>query len=335
MLGVTGQAQYADIIEKVIYNTLLSSVNLKGNRYFYANPVSWDGREVFMDKRGRKSTSRTGQRWETLPCYCCPPSISRTIAQLHGWAYSVSDEEVWVHIYGANKLETELPDGSSVGLSQKTNYPWDGQIEIIVYKAPAKPFGIMLRIPGWAESATVRINGQKIADRVWPGSYRRLRRLWSKGDRIELDLPMPIRLMGAHPAMEDQRNRVTVMRGPVVYCIELPLDKGGAQTYKNGVFIPENIKLQPQFRRDFLGGVVVLKGSALTTEGKKDFVQHTSQIPLPKQTVWPNDELYRKMEVRDLDYQPKSGKIDVTLIPYFAWANRGLSYMDVWIPLAR
>jgi len=335
MLGLTGDAQYADIIEKVIYNTLVASVNPECNRYFYSNPVFWDGREVFVDDKGRKSANRTGQRWETLACYCCPPSVARTLAKLHGWVYSVSDEDVWIHIYGGNKLETELSDGFSIGLSQKTNYPWAGQIQITVDKAPAKPFGIMLRIPGWAEKATVKINGRKIAEQVKPGSYQALRRSWIKGDLIELNLPMPVRLMEAHPAAKSQHNRVAVMRGPVVYCLELPLRQDGAQIYKNGVFLPENIKFQSQFNHDFLGGMVLLKGRALTTEGKKEFVRHTNQVPLPNQAKWRDDVLYRKMTVRNLDYQPKNGTLDITLIPYFAWANRGLSYMEVWIPLAR
>ncbi len=137
MLITTGEARFADVIERVIYNSMLSAVSVDGKSFFYCNPLSWDATEGIDHHRGR--------RWTTeCDCYCCPPSVARTIAQLHNWAYSVSDEGVWVNLYGGNKLETMLPDGSTIGLTQQTDYPWDGQIKIVVDRASEKPISVML-----------------------------------------------------------------------------------------------------------------------------------------------------------------------------------------------
>ena len=139
--------------------------------------------------------------------------------------------------------------------------------------------------------------------------------------------------MEADPRVEDCRNRVAVQRGPIVYCLELPKDQGGEQVWDNGVFLPENVHLTPRFDKDFLGGVTILTGQALTRAGRDRFVQDIASAPPPASGEW-NDRLYRPLTPRDLK-PPANGTVDITLIPYFAWANRGLSWMEVWIPLAR
>ncbi|HUT91319.1 MAG TPA: glycoside hydrolase family 127 protein [Thermoguttaceae bacterium] len=328
MLGLTGEAKYADLMELVLYNSMLSAVAADGKGFFYANPLKWDDRTEGL------SHHHTPVRWATHGCFCCPPQVIRTIAKLHGWAYGASKEGVWVHLYGGNELRTELPHGTAVRLAQETDYPWDGRVRITVHEAPSTELALMLRIPGWAEQASVTVNGGATDVAITPGTYARLRRTWSAGDVIELDLPMPVRLIEAHPDVEDARGKVAVKRGPVVYCAEFPLQENGERIWREGVFLPENVRLAPTYREGFLGGVVVLEGEALTFRGRDRFQKQAAGVPIPDdQRDWA-DRLYRPIEPRHLP-KPGGGTVDITLIPYYAWANRGESYMEVWSPLAR
>jgi len=266
MLQITGEAKYGDLLETVLYNSMLSSVSTDGKNFFYANPLAWDGRI------GWPHQHYTETRWSRLGCYCCPPQVARTIAGLGRWAYSVSSDAVWVHLYSGNKLQTKLPDGSPIALTQQSNYPWDGNVKITITQAPAKPCALKLRIPAWAVRATLTVNGEPVA--ADPGAYTTVQRKWAAGDVVELDLPLAVRIMKAHPAVEDCHNRVAVLRGPVVYCFERPKDQ-------DAISLPENVRLTPRQEN----GITILTGK------------------------------------------------NITLIPYFTWANNGPSFMEVWIPL--
>jgi len=326
MLCITGEAKYADTMEAVLYNSMLSAVGAEGKTFFYCNPLAWDG------QKGRGH--HTGERWTIHGCYCCPPQVARTIAGLGGWAYGLSDDGVWVHLYGGNTLETALPDGSLVALRQETRYPWDGRVRITVTKAPDKEVALRLRIPGWADGATLKVCGQPADEPLRPGTYIALKRLWMTGDTVELDLPMDVRPMEAHPKVKDCQNRVAFLRGPVVYCFECPKDTDAEKVWKNGVYLPENAVFTPRHDKDFLGGMTVLTGQALTKEGKDRFICEVAGAAPPATPADWTDTLYRRFEPRRLP-EAKEGTIAITLIPYFAWANRGVSYMEVWIPLAR
>lgn len=326
MLLLTGEPKYADMMERVAYNCLNAAVDLKGENWFYCNPLSWRG----TPGKGHL----TGLRWHDNDCYCCPPSVARTTAQLRNWMYTTSNDGLWVHLYGGNELSTALADGSSVKLSQQTDYPWDGKVKLTVKEAGEKPFALYLRIPEWTENASLKVNGQAPPDALKPGSYAKIRRQWKAGDVIQLDLPMPIRLMEASPKVRKLRGKVAVMRGPLVYCLELPTSDDGGRVWKDGVFLPENIELIPEHRRGFLGGVTVLKGKALTEKGRMQFINDKPEAAVSKTTSGPDDPLYSPLTPRPLQ-QPAGETIELSLIPYYAWANRGLSFMEVWIPLAR
>jgi hypothetical protein len=180
----------------------------------------------------------------------------------------------------------------------------------------------------------VKVNGKSLAADPKPGGYLAVRRKWTAGDTIELNLPMAIRLMEARPEVKALKNYVSVMRGPIVYCLELPESQGGAKVWRDGVFLPENVKFTVAMRKDFLGGGVVLSGQALTANGRDRFIADTSSAPEPKDRGRWGGLLYRRFEPRGLPIA-SSGRVQVTLIPYYAWANRGASLMEVWIPLAR
>src|SRR5262249_53030707 len=301
MLQITGEAKYADVLELALYNAVLAGVSLDGKRFFYTNtlrqldtmpaPLRW---------------SHTREEW--ISCYCCPPNVARTVAQVSGYAYGRSDRGVWVHLYGRSTLDTTLPDGRRVKLKQETDYPWDGRVKITIESAPAGEASLFLRIPGWANGATLTANGTPAA--VTAGRYAEVRRTWAVGDGAELVLPMRPRLVEAHPLVEEARHQVAVMRGPLVYCLEstdLPEGVGVL-----AVAIPRDVKFIPRFDRELLGGVTVLEGKADAATG----------------AAWGNE--------LDRGFKPSASRsVDIRLIPYYAWANRGKSEMTVWMPLGR
>lgn len=321
MLALTGEAKYADIMERVLYNSMLSAVSADGTKFFYCNPLKWTGEESGPHKH------HTVTRWSVHSCYCCPPQVARTIAGLNGWAYSVSDNEVWVHIYSGSTLKTKLPNGPEVSLEQKTEYPWDGHVSITFRNTPNELVSLKLRIPGWADGATLKINGKDSQKTPTSGSYVTLKRRWSAGDKIELEFPLEVRLIEAHPNVVELRNSVAVTRGPVVYCLELPKQQDGERIWNEGVFLPENIRFKSRFDKNLLGGLTVLTGRAMNAEEKP-----RASIS-SRSTDWAN-QLYREYEPRSIN-RNEIGTVDIELIPYFAWANRGVSWMEVWIPLAR
>jgi len=307
MLGLTGDAKYTDVMERVLYNSMLSAIGLNGTDFFYTNPLRRCGPDVPL------LSNDSAARWpDTTPkspvhCFCCPPNVSRTLAKLQSWAYSVSDDTVWVNLYGSNNLQTQLSDRSSVRLTQKTDYPWDGKITIEVQQAANDPMALMLRVPGWATDAALQINGKPSNVELTPGTYAAIRRKWSAGDLVELDLPMDVVFLRAHPLIEEARSQVAVMRGPIVYCLESPDLPEGVGV--DDVAIVAGAKWTPRREENLLDGATVLDGEARVMQSPD----------------W-TDRLYQRWE-------PASEKrIRVTLIPYYAWANRGISQMTVWLP---
>ncbi len=300
MLLITGEAKYADVMEKVFYNSAISCIALDGKHFFYTNPL----RHICGHSL---STKDNGERSPWLSVFCCPPNIIRTIASMNGYAYNMSDKGVWVNLYGGNELNTKLQDGSSLKLTQQTNYPWEGLVKMTVDIPKKKEFSVMLRIPEWASKATLKVNGKMVTGILTPSSYFELKRTWSKGDVIELDLPMLPQLIEANPMVEASRNQVAVQRGPIVYCMEsvdLPKDVNISE-----VQIPRNIQLRPRFDKNLLSGVTVLEGEAECEKG----------------AAWSN-QLYRPLSAET------RRKLPIKLIPYYAWSNRGVSDMSVWLP---
>jgi DUF1680 family protein len=221
------------------------------------------------------------------------------MAEMHGHFYSRADEELWVHHYGGSVF-----DDGSLKLTQTTHYPWDGAITLEIQASPSEPMALKLRIPGWCSAAEVSVNGVD-AGPCPSGSYISLQRPWLSGDRVELTLEMPAVLIRAHHKLEQARGQAAVMRGPIVYCLESPDLPEGTGVFD--VALPEDIELQPEHRPDLLGGLTILTGRAV----RRPAVQK---------------ELYRPLVPGGR--QP----VEITLIPYYAWANRGVSQMSIWLP---
>jgi DUF1680 family protein len=303
MLQITGDARYADLMETIMYNSLLAGVSLNGKGYFYTNPLCV-ANEVSHDLRWSK------HREEYISyCNCCPPNTIRTIAEIQEYVYSLSEKELWVNFYGGNILQTKLSDGSKISLSQESNYPWDGNIRVKIFEIP-DGFNIRLRIPGWTKKAGININGKPVLSNKKPGSYAILRQNWKKGDIIELQLSMEPALIEANPLVEETRSQVAVKRGPVVYCLESPdvAEKSRIFDYK----ISSDIILKPVKTSFDDSELIALEGNLLKEKSQD----------------W-GKTLYQKLP----DSKPLP--VPVKLIPYYAWDNRGKSEMTVWIPLAR
>ena len=309
MLNITGEAKYADIVERVFYNAGISGLGLDGDTFLYTNVLRRFGQEVPLLRSDRH------ERWKHRVGYCCPPQLARTVAMMHGYVYSTSDAALWVHLYGSNVLETKLPDGASIRLRQDTRYPWEGDVRLTVEETSGeKPFTLNLRIPQWARGATIRINGKAADATVASGSYAALRRKWNVGDIVELTLPMQPRLLQANPLIEETRGQVAVMRGPIVYCLEsVDLSEG---VDAMNVRLPRNIELTARFVPDLLGGVTALEGQAVYSESE----------------VWPDSPYDSQALYREIG-RTKSRPLPVRLIPYHVWLNRGVSQMTVWLPL--
>lgn len=301
MFLLTGSSRYMDIVERCLYNSVLSGVSLDGHAYFYTNPLAhntsfpynlrWQGGRVpYISKSN-----------------CCPPNVVRTIAEVGSYAYSLSEDGIQINLYGANTLNTRLPDGSDFAIEQRTDFPWSGNIDIHVKETDGRPRSIALRIPQWSRTHRVFVNGKP-----WPAvqlrnGYLYINRPWQKNDRISLSLDMSVNLIESHPMVEETRNQVAVMRGPLVYCLE------SADMNGDGVF---NVALP---------ATASFKSTDVRISGARIGVLET--MGRSTGSNWKH-ELYRPV-------QSNTKQVPLRLIPYFAWANRGMGDMSVWIPVDR
>ncbi|MDO6801980.1 glycoside hydrolase family 127 protein [Wenyingzhuangia sp. 1_MG-2023] len=301
MLGLHGEAKYADIMELVLFNSALSGISVEGKDYFYANPlrVSHKGYDPGND-------TEFDVRQPYIPCFCCPPNLVRTIAKLSGWAYSLTNNGVAVNLYGGNQLATKMLDGSKIELIQESQYPWEGSVKLTVKKSKKTPFDILLRIPEWAKGSKVLVNGKDTNVAIQPGTYATINRNWKKGDVITLDMPMDIKLLEGNPLIEEVRNQAAVKRGPVVYCVESPDLPKNTDIFN--VYLPIKSNLKATYQSDFLGGITTINGDLKLRKNNKEGMY--SEISQP---TWETK--------------------NIQLVPYFAWANRGVAEMSVWLPV--
>lgn len=307
MLGLHGESKYADIMELVLYNSGLSGINLKGDRYYYANPL----RVIKGSRDYSKMNTEFPTRQPYLECFCCPPNLVRTIAKVSGWAYSLSENGIAVNLYGGNKLSTKLLDGSKIEITQESNYPWDGAVKLTINKAKHTAFDVMLRIPNWAAGTSVKVNGVAIENAVVAGKFATLHRKWKKGDVITVDFPMDVYFVEGHSRIEEVRNQVAIKRGPVVYCLEsadLPKEANIVDAYIKG----DAKALKAEYKPNFLGGLTTISGEVL----------------LRKDT--PSNTMYSKVA------KPMLETYKTQFVPYYSWSNRNNgkeSEMSVFLPV--
>jgi len=305
MLAITGQARFADIMERTLYNSILSGIDVEGDNWSYTNPLRWHGTKHMLRSNDTHTRLEPGKRM-----ICCPTNLMRTVASWNNYLYSTSEKGLWIHHYGGNVFDGELSDGRKLKLTQKTDYPWDGKVRITVDEVDSDDeFSILLRIPVWAKKANVTVNSRAVQAECKPSSYITITRKWAIGDVIELNLPMLVRMITADPLIEQARNQVAVMRGPIVYCLESIDVPEGIQF--EDICLPANAKWKTQYKPDMLGGVTVLKTKAIVLDKIVD------------------EDIGGYRQVRYVE--PR--RIDITMIPYYAWNNRDEPKMTVWLPV--
>lgn len=302
MLLLNGEARYADVMERVFHNAMLSAMSVDGTHFCYCNP---------LERRRNAALGHhdTEHRWVTHTCYCCPPSVARTLARLHTYAYSWSTEGgLWVNLYGGNSLDQAVPGVGRWRLKQTTDYPWDDSVRFEFQETPAQPVPFCLRIPAWADRAKIAVNGQAAEVAIAPGTFARILRTWQAGDTVTLTLPLEVQMLEAHPLVSQAKGQVAVQRGPLVYCLESADLPEGLDIDR--VVLPRDAKWSVEKKNNLLGGVAVLTTNALV-------------FPAGEQATG----LYRRVTAGQLTPQR------IQMIPYYVWNNRQPSDMSVWLPL--
>ena len=291
--------RYIDVMERTLYNGLISGVSLDGKLFFYPNPLESNGQH---------------QRSPWFGVACCPGNITRFLASVPGYVYAQQGDKLYVNLFAASTADIKMDNGRQVKLIQETGYPWDGTVKMTVNPDRSGAFTINVRIPGWArneaapgslyrfidrtdDAVTLMVNGKAVPTNVDKG-YARLDRTWKRGDVIELTLPMPIRRVAADERVEADRGRVALQRGPIVYCAEWPDNPKG---HVRNLMLADDQKLAAEFTSALLGGITVIKGKAVA-------LSYDDQNKVVK-----NEQTF-------------------TAIPYYAWANRGPGEMIVWLP---
>lgn len=293
MFLATGHAKYTDVLERALYNGVISGVSLSGDKFFYDNPLESMGQH---------------ERQHWFGCACCPGNITRFMASVPHYMYATQGDDIYVNLYiqGEAEIETE---NNKVKLTQNTNYPWEGGIKCIVNPEKTSKFALRFRIPGWAQDSpvptdlytftdkagkyTVSVNGKRVNTKQADG-YVTLVRAWQPNDVVEVNLPMDVRRIRAHEKVEDDRGKLAIERGPIVYCLE-GRDQPDSTVFNK--YIPDGSKFESSYRKDLLNGVVVLNATAY-----------------------------------EIEKDGSSKEVPVVAIPYSTWNNRGADQMAVWIP---
>lgn len=297
MFLLYGDSKYIDVLERTLYNGMISGVALDGRTFFYTNPLESDGQH------------------ERKPWYavaCCPPNIARIMPQIPGMTYASEKNQLYINLFIASSTTVPMGD-QTITIKQETQYPWQGDVNLTIEpEQSGKEFTMSIRIPGWArnqpmptdlyrfmdtisQQATIAINGKSIKYDVNKG-YAEIRQTWNKGDVVSINFPMPVRRVLSHENVKDDIGKVALQRGPIVYCVEWPDIRSGKVT---SLVLPDSENITVRNEPDLLGGVSVLQGSA--------------------------------MSLRCVNNQTKTEATNFTAIPYYAWGNRGRGDMAVWL----
>ncbi len=236
-------ARYADELERVLYNAVLPGVSLKGDTYFYENPL----------EAGPKRT-----RWSWHGCPCCPPMFLKIMGALPGYIYAQDTDALYVNLFVGSRANFTV-NGTKVALRQTTRYPWDGTVKIVLQPERNTEFALNLRLPDWCAEPKLRLNGKAVAGSAMVRGYAQLKRKWRRGDVVELSLPMPVQRLKANPKVEADIGRVAFRRGPLIYCFEAADNDG----HVRNLVIPPDAPLKAEHRAKLLGGVTVITGTGL------------------------------------------------------------------------
>ncbi|HEY6083185.1 MAG TPA: beta-L-arabinofuranosidase domain-containing protein [Chitinophagaceae bacterium] len=306
MFLLTGNAKYVDVLEKTLYNGLISGVSLSGDHFFYSNTL-----EV---KKGFRDADAGPRRSPWFPCSCCPTNIVRLIPSIPEYIYAHRDNGIYINLFAGSETTIPLAKNEAVQVAQQTDYPWNGQVKITVNPAKKSRFILYIRIPGWlgahpvagdlysfmdstVQHPVLMINGREASFHEEKG-YAVINREWKKGDQVEYDLPMTVKRVAANENVADDRGKVALQRGPVLFCAEW-VDNNGSTS---NLILPDDVKLTASFHKDLLNGVETITGTA-----------HAITPAANGLAVVTKEQHFMA-------------------IPYYAWANRGPGEMTVWFP---
>ena len=302
MLFLDMNARYADMLENVLYNSIISGISLDGTRFFYVNPL-----EVWPQANNHRNDLTHGkvERQKWFGCACCPPNIARTIMSFGRNLYTTDDTTLYVHLYANSETDLTMRD-TQVTIRQETDYPWNGEITLGVEPEAPAAFVLAARIPGWCTSApSLTVNGEALdLTANLSGGYVYIDREWENGDKIQLSLPMETRLVRSHPAVRENIGKACVFRGPILYCIEEEDNGENLHT----VYLPPNPSFSAEMQPDLLGGVVTLAADALQLDAG-EWTAGLYQTDTPSKLV----------------------PCKLRFIPYYVWCNRTPGEMYVWL----
>jgi DUF1680 family protein len=305
MFMLHGDSKYIDVLEKSLYNGLISGVGMDGKSFFYTNAMQIKNSLSHRDMEAERSG------W--FPCSCCPTNVVRLIPSVPGYVYAQKDNDVYVNLFINGNADVTI-NNKPVQIVQQNNYPWDGDLKFNITPKSPLTFNLLVRIPGWAQNQAIpsdlykfekasdkkveiKINGQPVQYAMQNG-YAVLNKTWKKGDVVEVNLPMEVRRVIAKEDIKDDIGKVALQRGPIIYCAEWVDNNGKA----GNIIIPSSATFTTEYKADLLNGVVVLK----------------SNVPV---VVVNNDGSSVSTESRSF-----------TAIPYYAWAHRGKGEMMIWFP---
>lgn len=302
MFLATGDSKYIDVLERTLYNGLIAGVSLSGDKFFYDNPMGTPG-------------GHARQQW--FGCACCPGNVTRFMASVPGYVYAIDKKDVYVNLFVGGNSKLKVGD-TEVELVQKTQYPWNGDVEIDVTPNKNDKFTLLVRIPGWAKNkpvpsdlyayvdgsnpqVKVLVNGSETKKHTRAG-YWVIEREWKKGDKVTLTMDMPVRRVEANPQVRYDKGLLAMERGPILYALESIDQK---RDYIFDIVIPRDSKIESHFEKNLLNGVVVLEGNAFAVE---------------------KDSASGKVIEKPLTFKA---------IPYSTWNNRGIGQMVVWTPATK
>ena len=305
MFLLHGDSKYMDVLEKTLYNGLISGIGLDGKSFFYTNAMQIKNNS----SHGGMEPARSG--W--FDCSCCPTNLTRLIPSIPGYVYAQTADAVYVNLFVTGNASLQV-HGKPVSIVQQNNYPWDGALTFTVSPQKTDAFSLLVRIPGWARNeaipsdlyafagnndkkVTITINGQPVDYTIEKG-YAVIKRNWKKNDVLKVDLPMDVRRVTANEKVKDDQGKVALQRGPLIYCAEWVDNNGKAAN----IIVPSDAVFTAQYQPDLLNGVEVLH----------------SEVPV--------------IAVDEKTQTVSTTRRTFTAIPYYAWANRGKGEMMVWFP---